>query len=272
MRFIPDNKRLIVEEVEELGLEPVNEKTLESLWTSPSLKHGKKRGNELVILFHGWMSGASTLKELEAHLRNNCGFSTFSLDYSATLGTYEGILTEVETQLRSINFGAEFKKVHIVAHSMGGLVAWIFLSRHKLENGGRFVPLGSPFLGSNLVNVIRFNTVLLSKTSLIKNYEKLLELVKSSPKKNPNIQIGLVAGSKTYTIRDLGHKGFDFRRGIFTSINDGTVEVDSAFGAEANERTLLHVNHYQLITLPEVFDEIESFLVTGHFSDPVDDW
>lgn len=98
---------------------------------------------EHIILLHGiWMRGA-TLWPL-AHRVRAAGFTVETPDYAGMTGGVEAAAAGLRDRLRRIDAAA----VHLVGHSLGGLVALEAVRDAQGLPPGRIVCLGSPLQGS----------------------------------------------------------------------------------------------------------------------------
>jgi pimeloyl-ACP methyl ester carboxylesterase len=247
----------------------LNEKTLTSMifYKPGTIEYGRRRSNELVIILHGWLSAATFTETLARILRDKLGYSTLRLDLSMTFGSMENLMKEVEDQLSLVNWGKDFYKVHILAHSMGGLIGKIILNTWDFPNIGKFITIGTPFLGSRVLKAAGEVSSIVKYTFF---YQKADDIIKEAQRpllKNRKTKIGLIAGNKTYALEDVVTRAdYELRiRMLGTSPNDGTVTVESALGlADANDKVIVYKNHLQLIFDPPI-KEIGHFLLNGKF-------
>ena len=121
-------------------------------------------GTEPVILLYGFFSSRRALTIME-RLLNHRGLSVMSFNLGGSLGVFftRGIKETAEFIDEKIKRQIErhgFKKVSVVAHSKGGLVAmWWLLKLGGSKYCDRIVTLGTPFKGA-LITYIALSTPL----------------------------------------------------------------------------------------------------------------
>src|SRR6185312_15878786 len=94
-----------------------------------------------VILLHGlWMRGFA-LAMLDKRLIE-AGFEVHRFDYLSVAASQEHILDRLHAQMREL--GDQGHTVHLVGHSLGGLLAMRACSDGAALPPGRIVCLGSP--------------------------------------------------------------------------------------------------------------------------------
>ena len=105
-----------------------------------------------VILLHGIGRGASSMGRLERALRN-AGYRTLNLDYPARRRDLSALAAHVQAASSRWTAGVD-DRVHLVTHSMGGLVARAFITRHRPGKLGRVVMLALPNQGSEIADLL----------------------------------------------------------------------------------------------------------------------
>ena len=105
-----------------------------------------------VILLHGIGRGSGSMGRLEQALRD-AGYRTLNLDYPgrrADLAALAGHVQEASGRWIDSVEG----DVHVVTHSMGGLVARAFITRYRPGHLGRVVMFAPPNQGSEIADLL----------------------------------------------------------------------------------------------------------------------
>jgi triacylglycerol lipase len=112
-------------------------------WTTSYADRAEPRLDEPVILVPGFMAGDATLRAMSRTLRSR-GFRTYRSHIRANVGCTLAAAAELESRIESIAIKRE-ARVHIVGHSLGGMLArGLAVRRPDLISG--IVTLGSPML------------------------------------------------------------------------------------------------------------------------------
>lgn len=201
---------------------------------------------EPVLLIHGlWLRGL-TLGPLGRRLRE-AGFRPQAVDYSSVLHGPERAAREVG-ELLDRHDGP----VHLVGHSLGGLVALRALSMSAERAVGRVVCLGSPLAGSAAARGLAGVPL---APRLLGRSRRLLELGVGSVE--GGVEVGSIAGTRAM---GLG-RFFGRMRGA----SDGTVAVEETRVPGLADHCTVHASHTGLILSRHAARLTAAFLRTGRF-------
>lgn len=207
-----------------------------------------------VVLVHGlWLSGWSLLL-LRRHLQR-CGFgATHSFSYQSVGRD----LLENGTALNAYLLTLSAPTVHLVGHSLGGLVIRALFHQHPQQRPGRIVTLGSPHRGSQPANVLARSALGRRITG-----RSIAQLVAGVPEQwpLPPREFGMIAGSMSLGLGKL------FAR--LPKPNDGVVALSETLLPGVTDHIILHVSHTALVASRRVADQVCHFLKNGRFQPQV---
>ena len=200
-----------------------------------------------VVVLHGvWLRGTETWL-LRRNLREAGYDVTLFRYHSVTAGLQANAARLAEFLAQRANAG-----VHLVGHSLGGLVILEALARHSVACG-RIVCLGSPLNGSGAA------TAVAGWPSGRRIIGKSLEehLSRGAATAPAGREIGIIAGSRSFgTGRFFGN---------LSAPNDGTVTVEETSLAGAADHLVLPVSHVAMLWSPAVIQQVRWFLANGKF-------
>ena len=208
---------------------------------------------EIVVLVHGlWMTGIES-GLLRSRLREDYGFDTRQYSYH----TVKVGLEENVRELHAFLQGVAGDPVHIVGHSLGGLLALHTLMRYPDQRRGRVVCLGSPLRGSSAARAMAglpFGEDMLGATI------RDAVLAGGMTEYRGSREVGVIAGT-------LG-VGLGVIIDNLPSPNDGTVAVEETRLPGIKDHLEIGVSHTGLLVSKLVASETAYFLRHGEFARP----
>jgi pimeloyl-ACP methyl ester carboxylesterase len=207
-----------------------------------------------VVLLHGLARTSRSFRKMERALQG-AGFATRSLDYESRRCRIERLADDIHPPIAK--FAGEVGPLHFVAHSMGGLLARIYLANYRHTRLGRVVMLGPPNGGSEVAD-------LLKNLALYRAFygpagqqlgTRLDECLAQLPQ--PDYAIGIVAGNRT-----LDPIASFF---IVPRPNDGRVSVASTKLEGMADHIVLNTSHALMLSNHAVIDQTITFLKKGKF-------
>jgi pimeloyl-ACP methyl ester carboxylesterase len=205
---------------------------------------------ESLIFIHGlWMSGAES-RWLRRRLEERFGFETATFGYRTVSEPLSAVLERLHDSIER----TQADRLHVIGHSLGGLVAYRYFERFRDAPPGRVVFLGSPLSGSQAARGLErfaFGQRLIGGVAV----EELL----GEPRRawRADRPLGVIAGTRPVGLGRL-FAGFN-------EPNDGTVAVRETRIEGAADHLQLPVSHLGMMLSNRVADECGRFLRDGRF-------
>lgn len=202
---------------------------------------------QMVLLLHGLWMGPWAMNWLAGELSES-GFETRALALHSTSDSPESHVASVAQAVSD----SDADRIHLLGHSLGGVIALRFLEQAKDKRLGRVLLLGAPVLGCQAALQLEqqpWGGVLGSSRELW-----LGPFARSVP---GDFEVGAIAGDHAFGLGPL-----------FTTLDgpsDGVVTVAETRIARLRDHLVLHVSHSLMLLSSEVASQAAAFLKSGAF-------
>jgi len=208
---------------------------------------------QTVVLLHGLWFPGYILFVLARRLRRQ-GFTVHAFSYPSVRADLSANAEWLARFLGTLDADT----VHLVGHSLGGILIRALFHYSPPRQAGRIVTLGTPHGGSRVARH-------LSRHAL---WHRLMgsgvaQLLAGTPQEwsSPPRDIGVICGTRSFGMGRLLVRDLPLP-------NDGLLTVkESAFPA-AREHLALPVSHTGMLFSREVAEQVGQFLMTGKFFSP----
>ena len=211
--------------------------------------------DECVVLLHGLGRTHHSMDEIEDKLLKQ-GYLVWSESYQSRERSVDFLAEQTLKLGLDYCVQQQATRVHLVSHSLGGLLIRVYLQDHSINSLGRIVMLAPPNHGSEVADVLKENSlyewamgpagqVLGTGSDGIAN--QLDPIVG---------EIGIIAGNTTSD---------PWFSPIIPGADDGKVSVESARLDEMKAFLVVEAGHTFIMRNDMVIDQILSFLRDGVF-------
>ena len=203
-----------------------------------------------IIYVHGlWLNGTESLI-LRRRMERDWGIPVHPFRYRSVTSN----MGEIAARLQAFVKELAPQSLHLIGHSLGGLVIYRFLERYPDQPPGRVVFLGTPSVASRAaVEAARMKWAATLVGHCVAE-ELLIERTRRWAVKR---DLGIIAGTKNV---GLGQFFAGFEEDC-----DGTISVDETRLPGAADHLTLPVSHMGMLLSARVARETVEFLQTGRF-------
>ena len=217
---------------------------------------GQDTNQACVILLHGLARSDRSMQPI-ADALSAAGYRVVNQDYDSRGAQINQLANQaLPAALKRCGSAG---RVHVVTHSMGGILLRQYLSTHHIDQLGRVVMLGPPNHGSEAVdrlkNVPGFNLINgVAGSQLGTDPDSVPNTLGAWPA--DKAQLGIIAGTSTISWLSFVLPGAD----------DGKVTLKSTKLRGMQDHIALPVTHTFMMGSDEVHQQVLSFLRSGKFS------
>jgi pimeloyl-ACP methyl ester carboxylesterase len=213
-------------------------------------------GREGVVLLHGIGRTSRSLRKLERSLQQ-AGLATLNLTYASRKKPLEQLAEDIHPAITRFAKSID-GPLHVVGHSMGGLLARVYVARYRPTRLGRVVMLGTPNGGSEIADLLQGS--LLYRSYYGPAGQQLTTLPDDTLALLPPVDypVGVVAGN-----RALNPIAW---RSRLPRPHDGCVSVESSKLAGMADHITIKATHIGLSRHTDAIRHTISFLSEGRFN------
>lgn len=209
---------------------------------------GKKDGTAVnIVLVHGLWNRGWSMVAMAKRLRAR-GHNVMVHSYPTRAETLDGHADDLHTFL----LANKAHEVHVVGHSMGGLVILNTFSRYDDLPPGRIVLMGTPVKGASIVK--RLEKLPAQDFIFGKSRDNLLQGFQHTP---PGRETGMIRGNRAFGLGQIvgGHD----------EASDGSITISETELDGLKDSIELNVSHSAMLVSSEVVAQVEQFLLHGEF-------
>lgn len=209
---------------------------------------------DTVVCVHGFWSHGTGMYLIKRRLEREFGFRALLFSYRSVHGTLDANANALANFIKKQNVDG----IHIVGHSLGGVLALRMLANQADSLPGRVVCLGSPLTGSRAADFL----------SAREWAEKIIgrSLPAGVIHEAANEWAGHVCDERDIGVI-AGNVPLGFGRLVanFDEHNDGTIAVSETRLDGVRDHLIMPVSHKGMLVSSDVADQTGSFLKRGEF-------
>lgn len=218
----------------------------DSIRINPSCSPNPITPGEIVVTIPGLLAGRYSMRRLDECLCE-AGYQTRHWRYASLRGSMKHHAARLSHELRELAESALIKRVHLVAHSMGAVIARAAIHESGLENRspsklGRMVMLAPPNGGSRLTRI--------PLGPFTSSFPQLCELSEA-----PDSYVRCLPPFKRMSV------------GVIAAAHDFVVAIESTHLAGQRDHVVLETTHQRLISHSEAIEMSIRFLQSERFAE-----
>ncbi len=200
-----------------------------------------------VLLVHGLWMGGWTMQGLRLRLSRR-GYAGYTFAYRSVAQSLDEHAQRLAARIGELREPA----IHLVGHSLGGLVILRCLRNYGERRIGRVVLMGTPLracmAGRRLENLAGGNRLLGASRDIWRSLPEVFR---------PRCELGVIAGSRPWGLGRMLMR--------LPGTNDGVVRLEETEAAGMRERIVLPLSHSGMLVSAQVARQVAAFLEHGAF-------
>lgn len=223
-----------------------------SSYSLPTQKSNASTLKPNVLLIHGILMNPLEMRYLGKQLEKS-GLNVHYVYYQSVLKSTKQNAQEIHKKIKKLNLS----NLHIIAHSLGGIITMHLFDQFDDLPEGRIVMLGSPVNGSWIAQKIQ-NWPVISPI-LARSMPSALS-GENLPAWTTKRDWGMIAGTR--------NQGLGILTGGLPDEGDGTVLLSETLHPKQTAHITVNKTHTGLLFSKEVAELSSRFLKTGEFCPP----
>ncbi|WP_349016979.1 alpha/beta fold hydrolase [Bradyrhizobium sp. Arg237L] len=209
-----------------------------------------------VVLLHGISRTARSFRKMESAIARS-GYATLNLDYASRRKALEALAADIHPDIKT--FASRLSgQMHVVCHSMGGLLTRVYLAKHRPPNLGRVVMLGTPNGGSEIAdrlkNVVLYRAFFGPAGQQLGTLRDAATMALLPPIEYP---VGIIAGKRSI---------YPVASAFLPRPHDGRVSVANTKLDGMTDHIVVRTSHPWLVRSDEAIAQTITFLREGKFT------
>jgi pimeloyl-ACP methyl ester carboxylesterase len=209
-----------------------------------------------VVLLHGISRTARSFGKMESAIER-AGYATLNLDYASRRKALEALADDIHPAIEAFA-GRLSGQLHLVCHSMGGLLTRVYLARYRPPNLGRVVMLGTPNGGSEIADRLKnimFYRALFGPAG--QQLGTLRDAATTALLPPIDYPVGIIAGNRSI---------YPVASAFLPRPHDGRVSVANTKLDGMTDHVVLRTSHPWLVRNDEAIMHTIAFLREGKFN------
>jgi pimeloyl-ACP methyl ester carboxylesterase len=211
-----------------------------------------------VVLLHGISRTSRSFHKMQTAIEG-AGFSTLNLGYASRRKPLESLAEDIHPAIQRFINEVE-DSIHFVGHSMGGLLARVYLAKYRPKRLGRVVMLGTPNGGSEIADRLRgflaYRAYFGPAGQQLTTRRDSATQAILAPADYP---VGIIAGNRSI---------YPIASALLPRPNDGRVSVENTKLDGMTDHIVVSASHPWLVRNKLAIDQTIAFLKDGKFSRP----